>query len=47
MVKHVLCDEQPLRRMRWIVRFARDGRAGRFCNIPPSAWVAMVRERRV
>jgi GT2 family glycosyltransferase len=43
MVKHLLYDDRPLRRMRWIVRYARDGRAGRFANIPPARWVEMVR----
>lgn len=42
VVKHLLVDEQPLRRMKWIVRFARDGRAGRFDNIPPERWAEMV-----
>jgi len=47
MVKALLYDEQPLRRLRWIARFARDGRAGRFHNIAPAQWVQMVREGRV
>ena len=47
IVKALLYDEQPLRRVKWIVRFARDGRAGRFNNIPPARWVEMVREGRV
>jgi GT2 family glycosyltransferase len=47
MLKHLLYDEQPLRRMRWIVRFARDGREGRFANIPPGEWARLVREDRV
>jgi GT2 family glycosyltransferase len=38
MVKALLYDEQPLRRLRWIVRFARDGRAGRFRNVDPELW---------
>lgn len=42
MVKALLYDEQPLRRMKWIVRFARDGRAGRFRNIQPDRWLAMI-----
>jgi hypothetical protein len=33
--------------MRWIVRFARDGRAGRFVNIPPAEWIRLVRENRL
>jgi GT2 family glycosyltransferase len=47
MIKHLLYDEQPVRRMRWIVRFARDGRAGRFRNIAPGEWSRMVRDGRV
>jgi rhamnopyranosyl-N-acetylglucosaminyl-diphospho-decaprenol beta-1,3/1,4-galactofuranosyltransferase len=42
MVKSLLYDERPLPRMRWIVRFARDGRAGRFRNIAPERWRQMV-----
>jgi GT2 family glycosyltransferase len=45
VAKHVLLDDRPLRRIPWILRFARDGRAGRFRNIPPGDWVRMVRER--
>ncbi|MEJ7783508.1 MAG: glycosyltransferase [Solirubrobacteraceae bacterium] len=47
MVKHLLYDEQPLRRMPWIIRYARAGHAGRFENIPPDRWQAMVRDGRV
>ena len=47
VVKHLLYDDQPLRRVRWILRFARDGRRGRFANIPPAEWVRMVRDGRV
>jgi rhamnopyranosyl-N-acetylglucosaminyl-diphospho-decaprenol beta-1,3/1,4-galactofuranosyltransferase len=47
VVKALLYDEQPLRRIPWIVRFARDGRRGRFANIPPAEWVRMVRDGRV
>jgi GT2 family glycosyltransferase len=43
MLKALLYDERPLRRLRWIARFARDGRRGRFVNIAPEDWVAMVR----
>jgi GT2 family glycosyltransferase len=45
VVKHLLYDEQPLRRIPWILRFARDGRRGRFVNIPPAEWAEMVRPR--
>ncbi len=46
IVKHVLYDDRPLQRVPWIVRFARDGRAGRFRNIAPGEWARMVREGR-
>jgi rhamnopyranosyl-N-acetylglucosaminyl-diphospho-decaprenol beta-1,3/1,4-galactofuranosyltransferase len=42
MVKSLLYDERPLRRLKWIARFARDGRDGRFRNIPPGEWRRMV-----
>ncbi len=47
VVKHLLYDEQPLRRIPWIVRFARDGRRGRFANISPARWAEMVRRGEV
>ena len=47
VIKSLLYDEQPLRRIPWILRFARDGRRGRFENIPPSEWTRMVREGRI
>jgi len=43
IVKALLYDEQPLRRIPWIVRFARQGRSGEFRNIPPARWAEMVR----
>ncbi len=43
LVKHLLWDDRPRTRARWIVRYARDGRAGRFRNIPPARWAEMVR----
>jgi len=46
VVKHVLYDDRPLRRIRWIVRFARNGRSGRFVNIAPERWAQMVRDGR-
>jgi len=46
VVKHVLYDDRPLRRIPWIVRFARDGRRGRFVNIAPEDWAQMVRDGR-
>jgi GT2 family glycosyltransferase len=42
MLKALLYDERPLRRMKWIARYARDGRAGRFRNISPAEWRRMV-----
>ena len=47
IVKHVLIDDKPLKRIPWIVRFARDGRAGRFANIPPGEWARRVRDGEV
>lgn len=43
VAKHLLYDERPWRRIPWIVRYARDGRRGRFRNIPPAEWAEMVR----
>jgi len=43
LVKHLLVDNHPVTRTRWIVRFAREGRRGRFRNIPPERWRAMLR----
>jgi hypothetical protein len=42
VVKHLLVDEQPFRRIPWILRFARQGVEGRFENIPPGQWKTMV-----
>jgi GT2 family glycosyltransferase len=47
MVKSLLYDERPLRRLKWIARFARDGRRGVFRTIEPDEWVAMVRRGEV
>lgn len=43
VLKHLLYDDRPLRRIPWILRYARDGRRGRFNNIAPAEWVEMVR----
>lgn len=43
VLKHLLYDDRPFRRIPWIVRYARDGRRGRFHNIAPADWVDMVR----
>ncbi len=47
VVKHLLYDDEALRRIPWILRFARDGRRGRFKNIQPSQWREMVRRGEV
>jgi GT2 family glycosyltransferase len=47
VLKHLLYDDRPLRRIPWILRYARDGRRGRFRNIPPSEWAEMVRRGEV
>ena len=44
VVKHLLYDDRPLRRVPWILHFARDGRRGVFHNIPPARWAQIVRE---
>lgn len=43
IAKHVLVDDQPRRRVPWIVRYARAGRRGDFTNVDPEAWRGMVR----
>jgi GT2 family glycosyltransferase len=43
VMKHLLYDDRPLRRIPWILRYARDGRRGRFNNIAPAEWAEMVR----
>jgi rhamnopyranosyl-N-acetylglucosaminyl-diphospho-decaprenol beta-1,3/1,4-galactofuranosyltransferase len=47
VLKHVLYDDRPLRRIPWILRYARDGRRGRFRNIDPAEWAEMVRRGEV
>jgi hypothetical protein len=42
VLKALLVDEQPLRRIPWILRYAVRGRQGNFANISPSRWVEMV-----
>ena len=42
VLKALLVDEQPLRRIPWILRYAVRGRRGGFDNISPSRWVEMV-----
>jgi rhamnopyranosyl-N-acetylglucosaminyl-diphospho-decaprenol beta-1,3/1,4-galactofuranosyltransferase len=43
VLKHLLYDDRPLRRIPWILRYARDGRRGHFHNIAPGEWAEMVR----
>ena len=43
VLKHLLYDDRPLRRIPWILRYARDGRRGRFNNIAPAEWRDLVR----
>ena len=38
VVKSLMYDERPLRRIPWIVRFALDGRRGRFDGPSPEEW---------
>jgi rhamnopyranosyl-N-acetylglucosaminyl-diphospho-decaprenol beta-1,3/1,4-galactofuranosyltransferase len=47
VAKHLLYDDRPLRRIPWILRYARDGRRGRFHNIGPAEWAEMVRRGKV
>jgi len=47
VVKHLLYDDRPLTRLPWIVRYARDGRRGRFVNVPPAEWARRAREGRL
>ena len=42
VLKALLYDEQPLRRVPWIVRYGIDGRRGRFRNFTPQEWRATV-----
>jgi GT2 family glycosyltransferase len=47
MLKSLLYDERPLRRLKWIARSARDGRRGVFDTINPQEWAAMVRRKEI
>jgi GT2 family glycosyltransferase len=47
VLKALLYDEKPLRRVPWIVRFGRDGRRGVFNTIRPEEWAEMVRRGEV
>jgi len=41
VIKTLLYDARPLRRVPWIVRYARKGRAGDFAGPSPEDWVRM------
>lgn len=43
VIKTLLYDAAPLRRLPWIVRYARKGRAGDFTGPSPDDWVRMTR----
>ena len=47
VLKALLYDERPLRRIPWIVRYGVHGRRSRFINIRPDEWLAMVRRGEV
>ena len=40
MLKALLYDDRPLQRLRWLARFARDGRRGHFVRFGPEEWAA-------
>ena len=42
-LKALMYDEKPFKRLQWLVRYARDGRRGRFVNMDPGEWVARAR----
>jgi len=46
MVKALLYDEKPLRRLPWIAKAGLDGRLGVFCTITPREWAARLRDGR-
>jgi rhamnopyranosyl-N-acetylglucosaminyl-diphospho-decaprenol beta-1,3/1,4-galactofuranosyltransferase len=46
VVRALLYEERPLRRVAWLVRYGIDGRRDRFVNIPPQRWAAAARSRR-
>ncbi|HEX4719622.1 MAG TPA: glycosyltransferase family 2 protein [Thermoleophilaceae bacterium] len=43
VAKALMYDERPLQRIPWLVRFARDGRDGRFVTIGPDEWARLTR----
>jgi rhamnopyranosyl-N-acetylglucosaminyl-diphospho-decaprenol beta-1,3/1,4-galactofuranosyltransferase len=44
VVKALVYDEQPLRRIPWLVRYGIEGRRGVFRNFTPEEWREMARE---
>lgn len=42
VVKSVFYDPRPIRRVPWIVRYARKGRSGDFSGCPPEDWATVV-----
>jgi GT2 family glycosyltransferase len=42
-IKALMYDEKPLKRIPWLIRYARDGRRGHFVNMDPGEWVARAR----
>lgn len=47
ILRSLMCDEQPLRRVPWIIRYGLAGRRGVFVNIAPEDWVARVQRGEV
>lgn len=41
VAKALMYDERPLRRIPWLIRFARDGRNGRFASFGPDEWAQL------
>lgn len=41
VLKSILYDSRPLRRVPWIVRYAKRGRLGDFSGCPPEEWAAI------
>ena len=44
--KALMYDERPFRRIPWLVRFARDGRNGRFAPMGPDEWARVTQSER-
>lgn len=43
ILRSLMCDERPLRRIPWIIRYGVSGRRGIFVNVDPDEWAARVR----